>query len=415
MIADSPDNAAGGRARPRRDTWLTSALGLVLLAAIPPIAITGLLSNAAYDPRLGSNVLAQGRSLGPFDFYLFSWPTSPSWLYAVTQGIHVTLGLAIAPIVLAKLYSALSGATLRLAPRAQLAQVLERLMLAFLIGGMLFELITGLFEIEYFYPWGLQLISAHYYAGWIVIVAFVLHAAVKLPTMRRALATRRELRALELASAADDGQPDLVIEPGPTALTRRLVLGTAAAGSLLLLVQGLAQVVGGPVRDLGLLLPRGNATGSGPNDFEVNGTAISAGLGPRQLGDGWRVKVSSRRGAKRSFSREQLLALPQYTYSLPISCREGWSTTQHWTGVRLRDLAALVGEHGSQIVMMTSLDGATASLAASQVADDRSLLALHVNAVPLSQDHGFPARVVVPDTVGVNCLKWISALEFTAE
>lgn len=387
--------------RRRRDLWLTSVLGLVLLAAIPVLAVTGLLSNAAYDPRLGGNVLAQGRSLGPFDFYLFRWPTDPSWLYAFTQGLHVTLGLGTLPVVLAKLWSVLPELRLR-GPGARLARVLERVTLAVLVGGVIFEFFTGIFEIEYFFPWHVQLIAAHYYGAWVLIVAFALHAASKLPATRRALGTRRTLDALVPAQR-------------PVGVSRRLVLGTAAAGSLILLVEGAAETVGGPLRRLGLLAPRGNATGPGPNDFEVNGTAAAAGLTSAQLGPGWRVELrSARSGASRRLSRAQLQALPQYTYSLPIACREGWSTTQSWTGVRLRDLAALVGEHGAPAVSMQSLDGAVTALAPNQVADERSLLALDVNGVPLSFDHGYPARVIVPATVAVNCLKWIASLEFGA-
>src|SRR2546421_11046383 len=88
---------------PLRGPWLTAALGLVLLIGIPVVAITGLLSNDAYQPGLGGNAL--GRTIGPLDFYLFGWPTDLPWLYAVTQGLHVTLGLALVPVLLAKLWS----------------------------------------------------------------------------------------------------------------------------------------------------------------------------------------------------------------------------------------------------------------------------------------------------------------------
>ena len=88
---------------PLRGPWLTALFGLILLVAIPVIALTGFASNAAYNPRLGGNSV--GRTLGPLDFYLFSWPTRPVWLYAATQGLHVTLGLATIPILLTKLWS----------------------------------------------------------------------------------------------------------------------------------------------------------------------------------------------------------------------------------------------------------------------------------------------------------------------
>jgi DMSO/TMAO reductase YedYZ molybdopterin-dependent catalytic subunit len=118
------------------------------------------------------------------------------------------------------------------------------------------------------------------------------------------------------------------------------------------------------------------------------------------------------------FSREQLLALPQRTHDLPIACVEGWSTTQRWTGVPLATLAELIGAPPGREVAVGSLQqrGAfrQATLAANQADDGRSLLALRVNGVDLSIDHGFPARLIVPALPGVHCTKWLSTVEFTS-
>ena len=110
-----------------------------------------------------------------------------------------------------------------------------------------------------------------------------------------------------------------------------------------------------------------------------------------------------------------MLALPQHTYDLPIACVEGWSTTQRWSGVRLRDLASLCGVRGSARVFTASLERGTfghATLGHEQVADDRSLLALRVNGLDLSLDHGYPARVISPAVPGVHCTKWVSNMIF---
>src|ERR1035437_9934183 len=82
-----PDDPPPGPFRPTfwrsplRGPWLTSILSLALLIGIPIVAVTGLFSNAAYYPSLGRNSL--GRPLSPLDFYLFSFPTHPSWLYGL--------------------------------------------------------------------------------------------------------------------------------------------------------------------------------------------------------------------------------------------------------------------------------------------------------------------------------------------
>ncbi|MGH3974525.1 MAG: molybdopterin-dependent oxidoreductase, partial [Pseudonocardiaceae bacterium] len=118
-----------------------------------------------------------------------------------------------------------------------------------------------------------------------------------------------------------------------------------------------------------------------------------------------------------SLSRAELLALPQHTARLSIACVEGWSTgVQTWTGVRLADLAALVGAPPDARLFVESLQrgGAfgSATLSAGQVGARDALLALRVNGADLTPDHGFPARVVVPALPGVHNTKWVTRMTF---
>jgi DMSO/TMAO reductase YedYZ molybdopterin-dependent catalytic subunit len=403
---------------PLRGPWLTSLLGLVLLLTIPVVAITGFLSNDAYNPRLGGNSV--GRPLGLLDFYLFRWPAHPSWLYAFTQGTHVTLGLAVFPILLVKLWSVIPR-LFEWPPVRNPAHALERLSLAFLVGGALFEFATGILDIQYAYLFKFFFTDAHYYGAWVFSAAFVFHAAIKLSTMRQALAARRGLRPLmdNLANTRSEppGAPasDL-IAPAPAApsMSRRALLGTAGAASLFLFVQGLGDSLGGPLRSLAILGPR-DRFGPGPNGFSVNRTAAAAEISPREVGAGWTLQLSSAQ-RKLSLTRAQLLAMPQHTYDLPIACVEGWSTTQRWTGVRVRELAALLGVGSSAIATATSLekDGvfSAATLAVNEVNADATLIALQVNGTELSLDHGYPARLIGPALPGVHCTKWLSKLAF---
>lgn len=88
---------------PVRGPWLTAVLGSILLVGMTIVIVTGLLSYAAYNPLLPGNDATPAHGL--LGFYLFDWPTVPSWLYRVTQGTHVALGITLVPIVLAKLWS----------------------------------------------------------------------------------------------------------------------------------------------------------------------------------------------------------------------------------------------------------------------------------------------------------------------
>ena len=112
-----------------------------------------------------------------------------------------------------------------------------------------------------------------------------------------------------------------------------------------------------------------------------------------------------------------LLAMEQHTADLPIACVEGWSTTQRWTGVRLADLARLAGVAVPASAHVQSLDKGgfgQARLQSNQVLDPDALLALKVNGVDLSPDHGFPARIIVPAMPGVHCTKWVRSIDFVA-
>ena len=102
------------------------------------------------------------------------------------------------------------------------------------------------------------------------------------------------------------------------------------------------QTIGGWTRQTALLLPRGLSRGDGPNDFAVNRTAAAAQITPDLTGERWRLTLTGG-PAPILLDRAMLAALPQHTARLPIACVEGWSTTETWTGVPLRDLARLAG------------------------------------------------------------------------
>ncbi|MGW1624046.1 molybdopterin-dependent oxidoreductase [Streptomyces sp. NPDC002172] len=394
---------------PLRGTWFTSVLGLVLLVGITVLFVTGLVSYAAYNPDLAP-VNDQTPDKGVLGFYLFSWPTNPYWLYRVTQGLHVTLGIALIPVLLAKLWSVVPK-LFTLPPARSVAHALERVSLLLLVGGGLFEFTTGVLNVQLDYVFPGSFYPLHFYGAWVFFAAFVAHAALKTPTALRAVRERQRHR--------DEGELETPRPDAPT-VSRRGALWFVGGASLLLLVTTAGQSIGGVWRRTALLAPHGGADpGSGPNGFQINKTAAYAGIGASETGDeAWRLVVTGRDGRTVRLSRAELLRMPQYSAALPIACVEGWSTAdQWWRGVRLRDLAALVG-YGTAPpdVLVESLQRHGAfrrgALRANQVADPRSLLALQVNGDDLSPDHGYPARVIVPAAPGVLNTKWVARMTF---
>ncbi|MFI6013519.1 molybdopterin-dependent oxidoreductase [Streptomyces sp. NPDC051243] len=392
---------------PLRGPWLTSWLGIVLLGGITVLFVTGLVSYAAYNPNL-SPVNDKTPDKGILGFYLFPWPTDPHWLYRLNQGVHVTLGITLIPVLLAKLWSVVPK-LFTLPPARSLAHALERISLLLLVGGALFEFVTGVLNVQLDYIFPGSFYTLHFYGAWVFFAAFVAHVALKLPMTLRNLRRLREERS-ELVPA----------DPAEPTVSRRGALWFVGGGSLLLFVTTAGQNFDGALRRTALLAPHGGAEpGSGPGGFQINKTAAYAGIRAAETSEeAWRLVVEGRGGRTVRLSRADLLGMPLHSAALPIACVEGWSTSdQWWRGVRLRDLAALVGHaEDPPDVFVESLQrrGAfrRAALRANQVADSRSLLALFVNGEDLTPDHGYPARIIVPAAPGVLNTKWVARLTF---
>ncbi|MGW3565898.1 molybdopterin-dependent oxidoreductase [Streptomyces sp. NPDC000941] len=394
---------------PLRGPWFTSVLGVVLLGGITVLFVTGLMSYAAYNPDL-SPVNDKTPDKGILGFYLFPWPTDPPWLYRLTQGVHVTLGITLIPVLLAKLWSVVPK-LFALPPARSLAHALERISLLLLVGGVLFEFVTGVLNVQLDYVFPGSFYPLHFYGAWVFFAAFVVHVVLRAPAAVRAL--RTGLREAEPASSLTSPRPD------PPTVSRRGALWLVGGGSLLLFGTTAGQSFDG-LRATAVLAPHGGADpGSGPGGFQINKTAAYAGIGAAETSEeAWRLIVAGRSGTLR-LSRADLLRLPLHSSALPIACVEGWSTSdQWWRGVRLRDLAVLAGYDADAVpdMLVESLQrhGAfrRAALRANQVADPRSLLALYVNGEPLTPDHGYPARVIVPAAPGVLNTKWVSRMTF---
>lgn len=404
----SPSSPAFWRS-PLRGPWFTSVLGLVLLGGITVLFVTGLLSYAAYNPGLsGVNDMTPDKGL--LGFYLFSWPTDPHWLYRLTQGVHVTLGITLIPVLLAKLWSVVPK-LFALPPARSLAHALERISLLLLVGGALFEFTTGVLNVQLDYLFPGSFYPLHFYGAWVFFAAFLTHAVLKTPTAIRNLRHLREEHP--------PGDDELVSpDPAEPTVSRRGALGFVGGGSLLLFATTAGRSFDEPLREAALLAPHGGPEpGSGPGAFQINKTAVARGISATETSaEAWRLIVEGR-GRTIRLSRDELLRLPLHSAALPIACVEGWSTAdQRWRGVRLRDLARLAGYEQAPDVLVESLQrhGAfrRAALRDNQVRDPDSLLALFVNGAPLTPDHGYPARIIVPAAPGVLNTKWVARMTF---
>jgi len=154
--------------------------------------------------------------------------------------------------------------------------------------------------------------------------------------------------------------------------------------------------------------------GSGPQSVPVNHTARQAHVIDAAQDPEWALAITN--GSRsRMLSRAELAALPQTAAVLPIACVEGWSTSAHWRGIRVRELMAMVDAPHDAQVRVTSLQPhgnyRVMTMGAEFVDDPTTLVALELNGAPLDLDHGFPARIIAPGRPGVLQTKWLRSIE----
>jgi DMSO/TMAO reductase YedYZ molybdopterin-dependent catalytic subunit len=358
-----------------RSPRLTSQLGTVLGVAIGICFVTGYLSHAIQHPP-----------------WWFTWPSRPVNLYRVTQGLHIATGLALVPVLLAKLWSVYPK-LFRWPPFRNLVHAIERLSLVVLVGAALFQVVSGILNIARWYrPMGFFFTVAHYWTAWVLIGALLVHLGVKLPIVRRALTApvRRE--------------------PDTGGLSRRGLLVTVGATSGLITLATVGQTFRplAGVSVLGIRDPR-----VGPQGVPVNGSALAAGVAAAAVDPGYRLELTGP-GQTLSLSLDELNALTQHTSQLPITCVEGWSADGAWSGVRLRDLVAMAGGDETCQVTVISLQrgGYSSSVVAPPHArDPLTLLALRLHGEVLHLDHGYPCRLIAPNRPGVLQTKWVHRIE----
>ena len=362
--------------------WLGISFGICF--------VTGLLSHYAQNPTQP-----------------IPYPSSPSWGYRLTQGLHVVTGTASVPLLLVKLwtvYPKLFERPPSLRARQLVVTALERVSILVLVASAIFMLVTGLTNTASWYVWKFGFRPAHYAMAWVTIGALLVHIAVKLPVIREALLHDVEdTHSHDRPTAVDQG-----------VMSRRGLLRTTwlAAGTTVLLTAGAA------VPWLRTVSVFGVRSGDGPQGIPVNRSAKAARVTATATSESWRLTVSHGE-RKVELSRPDLLAMTQRTETLPIACVEGWSASGTWTGVRLSDVLALVGADGDSDVTVSSFQEngpyyTVNTLQRTFTGDDRTLLALGLDGEALALDHGYPCRLIAPNRPGVLQTKWLGSIEVQA-
>ncbi|MDF2442157.1 MAG: hypothetical protein JWR01_360, partial [Subtercola sp.] len=118
-----------------RNSRSAVVLGRLLGAAFVICFATGLYSHFLQDPL-------------PW----MRFPTHPARLYQFTQGLHITAGIAIIPLLFAKLNTVMPS-LLQYPPVRGVLHLLERASIAVFVSGAIVQVFTGLVNTYQWYPW----------------------------------------------------------------------------------------------------------------------------------------------------------------------------------------------------------------------------------------------------------------------
>ncbi len=371
---------------PYTSTRLTAHLGLILTVMLGLMFLSG----------------------GFFYLYVFNYGL-PGW-FGLVRFVHFYVGIASIPILVGKYASTsvrFSGYYLRV-PRFKKAgppQAVPRVLSPLLAADFFVLYFSGLYMLFHYYytttniwPLDAKPVQVHL---WAAIAGAPLVSAHLLWHLSAAWNSIRQ-----------DSPPERAVAPFAESRrgvhTRRAVLaGVAVAGTSLALALQNTAARSREVANLfiGRIPPEERG---GPGNFPVE--TLFGRVDPVDTA-GFRLVVEGEVDAPLSLTYDDLLSLPWVEHTVRLSCVSGWTEVPRWRGPRVSDVLALAQERrGAGSVAFHSLSGYGFTWHRNLLNHPKALLATHVNGAPLSTNHGFPVRLIVPGYPGQNMVKQIDRI-----
>jgi DMSO/TMAO reductase YedYZ molybdopterin-dependent catalytic subunit len=146
-------------------------------------------------------------------------------------------------------------------------------------------------------------------------------------------------------------------------------------------------------------------------DFPV----LSAGPTPRTPLAQWTFTIDGAVDTEASWTWDELLALPQETFTVDIHCVTKWSKLDTaWTGVSVDTLLEAVESEADYVTAWSDGDYTT-NLPLEDVTGGRAWVVHTFGGEPLEAEHGGPARLLVPHLYFWKSAKWVRGLTLTEQ
>ncbi|HEX9270099.1 MAG TPA: molybdopterin-dependent oxidoreductase [Candidatus Limnocylindria bacterium] len=133
--------------------------------------------------------------------------------------------------------------------------------------------------------------------------------------------------------------------------------------------------------------------------------------------EAWKLEIGGAVASPFALTYDELLDLEAVEQLHTLECISNnvggdLISTALWTGVPLRDLLARAQpKPGTFDVKLTSVDGYTDSIRIEKAMEPATIVAYLMNGYTLPEDHGYPARLLVPNIYGMKNVKWLRSIE----
>jgi DMSO/TMAO reductase YedYZ molybdopterin-dependent catalytic subunit len=130
----------------------------------------------------------------------------------------------------------------------------------------------------------------------------------------------------------------------------------------------------------------------------------------------WRFRISGEVEQEVELTWEQFNELPRTGNTQDIHCVTRWSRFDaQFEGVHWREFAKLCRPLPSaRFAIAWAEHDFTANVPIEFIEDDSALLATHADGEPLTPDHGYPLRLIVPHKYFWKSAKWLKGIELLA-
>ncbi len=140
---------------------------------------------------------------------------------------------------------------------------------------------------------------------------------------------------------------------------------------------------------------------------------LHAGTVPQTDLATWDFRVFGQVESPITLSWEELTALPTREITIDIHCVTRWSRFDtSFKGVHWSELAKLVSPKPSaRYVVAHAEQDFTANVPLAALEDEEALLAYEADGEPLTPEHGWPLRLVIPKRYFWKSAKWLRGIE----